>query len=740
MEDRQLLRQYADHGSEEAFAALVNRHLSLVYSAALRRLGDRQGAEEVTQSVFVLLARKAREIQTDRALAGWLYRTSCYAAARRWRADSRRRRRETNAASMNIDDSGDNAMWEQLVPQLDSAMDEIGQQDREAVLLRFFQRKPLQEVGRALGISEDAARMRVNRALDKLRTLLVQKGVACSSAALGGLLLHHAVEAVPISTATAVQRAAAEAVQAGSVPTLLTAISSFIAETKLKTAALIGLALVVAITSAFSLYNHSHERHLALSAQSPPLAIHAEAPTTGAPAGPRQVVSLAQTQTEDSAPGDALASLRRILYSPISEGNYPSPELRAALNQLKSNSNATVALLLEALEEREVQKTLHYLPRARAISGLAHLGELAQEALPALMRLIRTPGAPHRDMAIWHALPKIRPEAALAYDLMEFYRTDVILFQPAAGSGRGQAVVREVWMRDRVRHAIGSLVMSNRNLAPEVGRLIEPYLNDPDADVRLLAASALAFVPDVATSTAVGELISVLRQKQLNPGDPFRNMLVVQALRDYRTLAEPAVPALKEFIRTTSDQAMQKAALDALSAITPAPAPAQVHGETLAKEVKFGSRSVMDLGLALRDTKTRVQAARALASLGPKAGEALPHLHEALKSDDDVFRDLLVLAIKKIAPDAPKPLLSQSELATAMRAVAEHVAATVDGAAERNLARQINSDLHGSLFFEHSQVIALADKLGATDSKLQEIFVAKLLEIDPKLQSVLKRR
>src|SRR5687767_15449342 len=180
MDDWRLLREYVDDGSEAAFAALVQRHFNLVYSAAFRRLGNTHGAEEVTQAVFCLLAAKARQLGPDTALVSWLYQAASFKASKYWRGETRRRQREHEAAMMSFSDSDDTeAVWQQLTPHLDDAINALAEQDRLAILRRFFERQPLREVGDALGIGEDAARMRINRALEKLRGILVRKGAAC---------------------------------------------------------------------------------------------------------------------------------------------------------------------------------------------------------------------------------------------------------------------------------------------------------------------------------------------------------------------------------------------------------------------------------------------------------------------------------------------------------------------------------------------------------------------------------
>jgi RNA polymerase sigma factor (sigma-70 family) len=197
-DDLTLLRDYAATGSEAAFAELVQRHVNLVYSSARRRTGDDHLAEEVTQAVFIILARKAGTICAKTILTGWLYRTTHYAAADALRQQRRRQQREHQAyMEATLTPNETEAAWKQISPVLDTAMDTLNERDRNAVLLRYFENKPLAEVGAALGVSEDAARVRVNRALEKLRAVLTKQGVTLGVTAVAGAVTANAVTAAP---------------------------------------------------------------------------------------------------------------------------------------------------------------------------------------------------------------------------------------------------------------------------------------------------------------------------------------------------------------------------------------------------------------------------------------------------------------------------------------------------------------------------------------------------------------
>ncbi len=392
MNDAELLRRYAKDRTEDAFAELVRRHLSLVYFAALRRVGgDAPLAEEVAQSVFTALAREAAALTSHPSLDGWLYTTTRNVAVQAQRAERRRRAREQEAHTMQNDsvDPYPEAEWEQLRPVIDEAMDELSARDREAILLRYFSGRSFAEVGEKLAISENTARMRAERALDKLRALLVRRGITSTGAALTVALANQVALAAPTGLATTVTGAAlAGASAAGGGAVAVQSLFHLMSTTKVT----IGMACAIAILGVGSaVYEANAARHTraALATVSDELhKLQARAKT--AETRVQAAESRAQTAEQDC---DNLLKMVAVLRAskatetkvPITHDLVEARYKRA--QELARNGDAAAALkeFLWCLDEGMVQVTSYTgVRRSFLLNSIAALGKSDPDALAAL--------------------------------------------------------------------------------------------------------------------------------------------------------------------------------------------------------------------------------------------------------------------------------------------------------------------------------------------------------------------
>lgn len=351
--DSQLLREYAERRSEAAFAELVTRHVDLVYSAALRMMGDDAHlAQDVTQAAFLALAQSAGKLINHPVLSGWLHQTTRNIAANSVRSDARRRAREQEAAAMNeLLTNEPDVPWDQLAPHLDSVLGELNEGERDALLLRFFERKSAREMGQILGISDEAAQKRVTRALEHSRQFLAKRGVAVGAGALVMALSTNAVHAAPTGLAAMISTATAATMAGAAIPTS-TVIAKTLAMTTLQKT-LVGATLLAALGAGiYGVQETANARHqaqaardqIALLSQSIEQLKRERDDATNQLAGAAAEVSqLKQTQTtpEVLKLRGQVGSLRNELASTVAKSNSGSgfskmmsdPAMREYINQ-----------------------------------------------------------------------------------------------------------------------------------------------------------------------------------------------------------------------------------------------------------------------------------------------------------------------------------------------------------------------------------------------------------------------
>jgi RNA polymerase sigma factor (sigma-70 family) len=248
-DDSALLREFLENRSDEAFSSLVARHINLVYSVALRYTGNPHHAEEITQAVFLILAKKATQLCDARVLSSWLFQTTRLTATNFLRSEMRRQNREQEAYMQSALNGPESDVWPKLAPLLDDAVAGLREKDRQAILLRFYEGRNMGEVGVAMGTSEPAAEKRVSRALDKLRRFFSKRGVNSTTTIISGVIASHSVQAAPATLAKSVTAAAIAkgAVVTGSTLTLIQEALKIMAWSKAKTAIIIGVVVVAAI-------------------------------------------------------------------------------------------------------------------------------------------------------------------------------------------------------------------------------------------------------------------------------------------------------------------------------------------------------------------------------------------------------------------------------------------------------------------------------------------------------------
>lgn len=249
--DHELLADFVQRESEDAFATLVTRYLNLVYSTALRFTGNTHHAEEITQAVFIILARKAAGLSPRVVVSGWLYQTTRLTAANFVKVEIRRLRREQEACMQSTPNEPDTIAWEQIAPLLDDAMGRLGEKDRNAIVLRFFENKTATQAAAALHLSEAATHKRTTRALDKLRKFFSTHGVNSTTAMVSGVISAHSVQTAPALAKSVTAVALAKgATASASTLTLIKGALKLMAWTKANTVVVVGMAGILAIGSA----------------------------------------------------------------------------------------------------------------------------------------------------------------------------------------------------------------------------------------------------------------------------------------------------------------------------------------------------------------------------------------------------------------------------------------------------------------------------------------------------------
>ena len=248
-DDMEFVREYAASQSEGAFETLVTRHINLVYASALRQAGNAHLAEEITQAVFIILARKAKSLGPRTILSAWLYRTTRYATSDALKSERRRQRREQEAYMESLSNKPEPDGWEQIAPLLDEGLAQLAERDRSALVMRFFENKTAREIGLAHRVDEGAAQKRVARALDKLHGFFLKRGVTLSASAIIASIAANSTQAAPAGLALSVVAAAKGSAATASTLALVKGALNVMAWTKAKTAVVTAVVLILGTTT-----------------------------------------------------------------------------------------------------------------------------------------------------------------------------------------------------------------------------------------------------------------------------------------------------------------------------------------------------------------------------------------------------------------------------------------------------------------------------------------------------------
>ena len=550
-DDAKSLAEYRDCGScgsETAFRAIVERHLPLVYSTAVRMVnGDSHRAQDICQSVFTDLARSASSLPEGVVLAGWLHRTARFTALELLRAEKRRALREQEANWMKEHDSSEtDEAWALLRPVLDETLAQLGEPDRHALLLRFFGQRSLAEVGSALGVAEDAARKRVARALEKLREQLVARGITTTAAALSCMLESRCVEVVPEGLGAHLTGTALATAGTASTSTLgiLTLMSSA------KSLAVLVAASVVLLTLGVG-YSRFFPRETPDSPGQDAGGVSEIASADGSAGngdGGKRPIPGSATDPRLAA---ALLRVQKVLEDRKPTRRYPNPDMEQALAALGRRRSAALPLLIAALGNPEERI------RDRASDALRQLGPEARDAIPELLRQLREGNSSAALIVL--ALENIGPAPEMVPDLV-----DALKQNPAARLSIANSLSTTLWGEPAA-----------------TASALKPLLADSDPGVRQMAGYSLAML---LRSRAGGEVLRVAVEGLKSSDDDARG-LALSALRNLGSdPADPsgrvtrerlgpgataAVPALIALANDGGNRDRQQQALMLLDAIDP---------------------------------------------------------------------------------------------------------------------------------------------------------------------------
>ncbi|MFO1459051.1 MAG: sigma-70 family RNA polymerase sigma factor [Verrucomicrobiota bacterium] len=525
----ELLADFREHRSEAAFAGILRRYSPLVFSVARRRLSDAAMAEECTQEVFIRLVGAASKLEDEPALIAWLHTTAHRVAIDRWRTESRRKAREEKAVQlMNLDSESRDLQWQDLAPVLDEALEHLNASDRQAVLLRYFQSQSLQEVGRVLGLSEDAAKMRLRRALVRLQRILGRRGITCSAALLTLLLQKNAVEA-GIPTGILGMNPKSILARAAARGSGTTGILSGILLMKTKLAVILGALILGGWWW--------HRSPSELRTPTPPDSTIAAGPVRRAT--PTRTASGSGTRAEALA--DPLVQLEDILRSARRLRQYPPASLAEALRRCDATPTNAVALLRNSLASPDYETRHWAVEGLKVVLQLRGLKEGHEAARQALAR-VAVSREPDNISALTSIFVLPLPMDTTTPSKEAISPEVLRILSEGFRSTDPEILAHQTTVADFLN---ARLVASGQDVS-EYQQLLTSLLASGDAHQRLAAAYALSEIPNDSKEPVLDILQAALADH--SPGSQSIN--AAAALGHFGPDASESVPALEELLNS----------------------------------------------------------------------------------------------------------------------------------------------------------------------------------------------
>jgi RNA polymerase sigma factor (sigma-70 family) len=788
MDDWQLLKDYAAKNSEEAFRALVERYAGMVYHAALRQTSDPHSAEEAAQVVFIALAQKAAGIPRQATLYGWLFRATRFAVLNQARQKASRTRHEQEARIMQptIESNEPDSVWERIAPHLNDALDKLSAADRELVMIRFFGNKSYKDLAETLGVSEETARKRLSRAIERLRAIFARRGMVVSSVALAAAFAACGMQAAPCELAATWAKMALAKAAAGTAVTSGGGVLALLASAKSANflATVTGLAVLAAAVVVIS---------KSISSGSPtpaPAAIVSASPATlnaNAPSIPNAAPQSAPGPAANSALAAALDKIKAALHDPNPTDVYPNPAMQAAITGLGDQRKAALPVLEAALNDTNAEVCL------RAVDGLGLLGPEAKTAAPLLLGLLRDGGFGPYSPQTSYSVPgpgggvrsfPIYPDNMILYALGQIHPAPKVLPQ-FAGLVKENRVVRNILYRTttqfpgvrRNMQAGGWLWALADYDARALNRDFLPLLQDSDQAVRCISALALV---SALGNQADAQVFSVAADLLKSGDDTFGRIhgmsILTGAAREPNSDAsveEPSLtvvrlgPYLDEVVaalaaaadKTTRADLRLKAAklLDSLNPDFRKSNPSltavldqEGRLDAFVSRTSSGEATTPEILEGLKKfPRAAPEIAAHYARNGLNAAELLPAFREALSalappaqaSQGDRraavrARQRLADAIQKLAPELPKPIFTDQDTVALTRIMRDPALEADAGRRQKVSAARQSAEWPdfrsvGISDVSPPEIRRLLAAIKDADAPAYDALVAKVKEIDP---------